>query len=179
MSDEIEVFEGEVLPATVNDGRPYPKETLDEDEDDGTIVENVEELEKHIVGHRIAKCEKRIERGGYRYAGLYTRGHEYLAIILDNGVEVQLKDGGDCCAYTNLENFLLNPSLVDHVIMGVGTTDRYQTWHIYCDYGDILKLDVGWSCGNPFYYGYGFDIEVVINADTLPELPAGRKEIEA
>jgi len=45
--------------------------------------------------------------------------------------------------------------------MGVGTTAQYQTWHIYADWGDVLKLEVGWSCGNPFYYGYGFDIDVV------------------
>jgi hypothetical protein len=68
---------------------------------------------------------------------------------------------GDCCAYTELESFLLNPELVDHVITGVGTTDGYQTWHVYADMGDVLKLDVGWSCGNPFYYGYGFTIRVV------------------
>jgi hypothetical protein len=23
-----------------------------------------------------------------------------------------------------------------------------------------MGLKVGWSCGNPFYYGYGFDIAV-------------------
>ena len=178
MSDEIEVIEGEVmLPAKV-DNRPYPKETLDEDEDDGTMVENVEKLEENIVGHRIVKCEKRQvkERG---YSGLYTRDVEYFVIQLDNGIEVQLHDDGDCCAYTNLDGFLLNPNLVDHIITGVGTTDQYQTWHIYCDYGDILKLDVGWSCGNPFYYGYGFDIQVVINVDGDPALPAPRRAIEA
>lgn len=179
MSDELEVFEGEVLPAVVKSDRRYPLEELSEDEDDGTIVENVEELEKNIVGSRIVKCEKRRESDQYRYAGLYTRGGEYFVITLDSGVEVQLFDGGDCCAYTNLDAFLLDPSKVDHIITGVGTTDGYQTWHIYCDYGDVLKLDVGWSCGNPFYYGYGFDIKVVINVDGNPELPAAQKAIEA
>lgn len=80
MSDELEVYEGEVLPAVVNDGRPYPKEILGEDEDDGTMVDNVEELEKNVVGHRIVKCEKRVENMGYRYSGLYTRGQEYFVI---------------------------------------------------------------------------------------------------
>ncbi len=67
---------------------------------------------------------------------------------------------GDCCAYTELDSFLLNPELVDHMILGVGTTDYYTTWHIYADMGDVLKLNVKWSCGNPFYYGYGFNIQV-------------------
>lgn len=90
-------------------------------------------------------------------------------------------DDGDCCAYTNLDAFLLNPELVDHIITGVGTTDAYQTWHIYCDLGDVLKLDVGWSCGNPFYYGYGFDIKVAINGEVVSdqaELSSRMKAIE-
>ena len=49
---------------------------------------------------------------------------------------------------------------MDHVILGVGTTDGYTTWHIYADFGDVMRLKVGWSCGNPFYYGYGFTIRV-------------------
>jgi hypothetical protein len=71
-----------------------------------------------------------------------------------------LVGNGDCCAYTELESFLLHPELVDHIITGVGTTDGYNTWHIYADIGDVLELSVGWSSGNPFYYGYGFDIQV-------------------
>jgi hypothetical protein len=66
----------------------------------------------------------------------------------------------DCCAYTELETFLLNVDKVDHIITGVGTTDGYTKWHIYCDFGDVLELTVGWSSGNPFYYGYGFAIIV-------------------
>jgi hypothetical protein len=27
--------------------------------------------------------------------------------------------------------------------------------------GDVLELQVGWSPGNPFYYAYGFHIDVV------------------
>ena len=72
-----------------------------------------------------------------------------------------LANTNDCCAYTELEAFLLHPERVDHIIMGVGTTDTYTRWHIYADLGDVLELTVGWSCGNPFYYGYGFDIDVV------------------
>ena len=46
------------------------------------------------------------------------------------------------------------------MILGVGTTDGYTTWHIFADMGDVLELTVVWSCGNPFYYGYGFTITV-------------------
>lgn len=138
---------------------PYPVEVLDEEEDDGTIVENVKTLEENIVGSRIVKCQQRLvtERG---YTGLYVNDLKYFVITLSNGLEVQLYNNGDCCAFTNLKEFLLNPQLVDHIITGVGTTENYTVWHIYCDWGDILRLDVDWDCGNPFYYIYGFDIIV-------------------
>ena len=72
-----------------------------------------------------------------------------------------LADTNDCCAYTELESFLLHPDKVDHIITGIGTTEGASKWHIYADAGDVLELSVGWSCGNPFYYGYGFEIDVV------------------
>lgn len=46
------------------------------------------------------------------------------------------------------------------LVAKVGTTEGYTKWHIYADFGDVLELDVSWSCGNPFYYAYGFDIAV-------------------
>jgi hypothetical protein len=73
---------------------------------------------------------------------------------------VRVRNDGDCCAYTELESFLLNVGNIDHVITGVGTTNGYTTWHVYADLGDVLEMQVGWSCGNPFYYGYGFQISV-------------------
>lgn len=125
----------------------YPVETLDPGEDDGTMVRNVEDLAKEVIGHRIVEAEK-LPYGGFQ-------------IQLDNGKLVQLHDGGDCCAFTQLESFLIAVDRVEHVITGVGTTDEYQTWHIYAAVGDVLEMKVGWSCGNPFYYGYGFTIDVV------------------
>lgn len=123
----------------------YPVELLDLEEDDGTIVENVKELENAVIGHCTISAEKAV--GGFQ-------------ITLDNGQQVRLGNTEDCCAYTELEAFLLHPELVDHIITGVGTTDNYQTWHIYADMGDILEMTVDWSHGNPFYYAYGFDIRV-------------------
>jgi hypothetical protein len=124
----------------------YPEEQLDPDYDDGTMPENVAELRKHVVGHRITSAEK--------------TGWSQFTITLDNGKRVELADTDDCCASTELESFLLHADKVDHIITGVGTTGGYTTWHIYADMGDVLELTVGWSAGNPFYYGYGFAISV-------------------
>lgn len=132
----------------------YPVEILDADDDDGTMLENVEKLGEAVIGHKLIGAS--MERVPHRY-----RGHEpALVLTLDNGKRVILRDTDDCCAYTALEKFVLDPAKVDHMILGVGTTDGYQKWHIYADFGDVMELQVGWSCGNPFYYGYGFDITV-------------------
>ncbi len=133
----------------------YPIEVLPEDEDDGTIVENLAALGSHVIGHRITKAERLTHKS--RWGG----EREVFAITLDDGTQVELVDTEDCCAYTSLYAFFLDPASVDHIITGVGSTDGYTVWHIYADWGDILRLELGWSCGNPFYYGYGFDINVV------------------
>lgn len=133
----------------------YPVEVLGYAYDDGTMPSNVAELANAVVGHRIVSAAR--EKVKSRWYGSTTA----MVITLDNGKRVVLQDTDDCCAYTSLEWFLINPEAVDHVIMGVGTTDGYTTWHIYADFGDVMALKVGWSCGNPFYYGYGFDINVV------------------
>lgn len=133
----------------------YPVETLGEDDDDGTMPENVAKLAESVVGHRIVSAEKSTDE-----EGSYWRSSEALVLTLDDGRRVKLLDTSDCCAYTALEKFLLHPERIDHAITGVGTTEGYTKWHIYADMGDVLELDVGWSCGNPFYYAYGFDIVV-------------------
>ena len=107
---------------------------------------NVDVLRQAVIGHRIVSAERR------KHA---------LFITLDNGTEVRLANSNDCCAYTELDAFLLHPERVDHVIMGVGTTEYYNRWHIYADYGEVLELTVGWSAGNLGYYGYGFYIDVL------------------
>lgn len=139
----------------------YPEEDLslgDYPDDNGTMPENVEWLRDAVVGHKIIKAEKQDVPYGdnVHYRGPY----EAFVITLDNGKEVVIRDSSSCCAYTELDNFLLNVENIDHVITGVGTTDGFSTWHIFADLGDVLKLDVDWSSGNPFYYGYGFDIMV-------------------
>jgi len=131
--------------------------TKAEPRDDGTMPANVNELADAVVGRRIVKAEKR----PYRPETLWVHADEAFYITLDNGTEVRMVNSENCCAFTALESFLLNPQLVDHMILGVGTTDEYTRWHIYADLGDVLALEVSWSCGNPFFYGYGFHIDVV------------------
>ena len=137
---------------TVN---PYPEEMLDSEDDDGTMPNSAAALADAVVGHRIVSVEM-----GVPVVGEWWGPENATIITLDNGQRVEMVDTDDCCAYTELKAFLLNPELVDHMIMGVGTTDGYRTWHIFADAGDVLQLTVGWSCGNPFYYGYGFEIRV-------------------
>lgn len=136
----------------------YPEESPAIDEC-GAIVESVENLRSAVIGHRIVKAEKRHFEQDH-----YPRSFTAFVLTLDDGREVRLVDSGDCCAYTELTAFLLHPELIDHVIMGVGTTEEFTRWHIYADLGDVLELTVGWSYGNPCYYGYGFDIDVVDHA---------------
>lgn len=134
--------------------RWYKEEVLDEWDDDGTMVSSKEALEEAVVGHRIVSVDQEWVNQGW--------GRERVTMLtLDSGAKVQMVGESDCCAYTELRGFLLHPEMVDHVITGVGTTDGYTTWHIYADMGDVLELSVDWSCGNPFYYGYGFSIQVI------------------
>jgi hypothetical protein len=137
----------------------YPVEILGEWQDDGRMIDNKAKLERSVVGHRIVKAETRRVKAYPEYE--WSDEDDALVLTLDNGQEVYLRDTSDCCAYTEVRSFLLHPDKIDHVITGVGTTDGYTMWHIYADFGDVLTLDVGWSCGNPFYYGYGFNISVL------------------
>lgn len=126
----------------------------DDEYEDSVMQANVDTLAEAVVGHRIVKVEP--HEGGQDY---WDRSG--TAILLDNGQKVLLRNTDDCCAYTELSNFLLYPDRVDHVITGVTTGDQFSTWHIFADMGDVLALNVSWSSGNTGYYGFGFDIEVV------------------
>jgi len=136
----------------------YPIEDTNPDYDNGTMEHNVATLANCVIGRRIVSAVEGPVAAKNEWSGYIQTG---LILTLDDGTQVRMADSSDCCAYTELTGFLLDPSSVDHIILGVGTTDDYTTWHIYADFGDIMRLKVGWSCGNPFYYGYGFDIDVV------------------
>lgn len=155
--DVLAALRGENVPAEplpVVDGARYPAETLGEDDDDGTMPASLAALDGAVVGHRIVSAERT------EVAGRYYGTDVALVPTLDNGTRAIIRDTDDCCAFTSVESFLLRPESVDHIITGVGTTDGFTRWHIYADLGDVLTLDVGWSCGNPFYYGYGFHVDV-------------------
>jgi hypothetical protein len=130
----------------------YKEEVLHPDEDDGTMVDSKNDLADAVVGHRIVAVESLDHP--------YHSGLKGVQLTLDTGQTVEVTGTADCCAYTEVESFLLHADKIDHVITGVGTTNGYQTWHIFADWGDVLELTVGWSPGNPFYYGYGFSIQV-------------------
>lgn len=127
-------------------------------EDNGTMPDNVEEFEEAILGHRIVHVERNPQVGD---TGKWRWGRPSLALTLDTGQRVILSDTSDCCAYTNLDEVIEHLPTVDHVITAVNTTGNYTRWHIVADLGEVLELQVGWSSGNPFYYGYGFEIEVI------------------
>jgi hypothetical protein len=143
----------------MNNRTVFPTEELDPDYDNGTMPRNVEQLEDAVIGRRIVSAARET-------VSTFWGGTESATVItLDDGTRVIMRDTSDCCAYTELKSFLLNPESVRHAILGVGTTDGYRTWHIFADFGDVMELHVGWSAGNPFYYGYGFDITV----EEIPE----------
>ena len=132
-------------------------------DDDGSMPKNVDLLRDQIIGRRIVKAEltdvNHDEFSGVEYGdSCYHSGG--FVLTLDDGRRVMLSDTSDCCAFTELKKFLLHPERVDHAITGVASTNGYTKWHIFADLGDILELDVEWSAGNPFYYGYGFDIAI-------------------
>lgn len=119
----------------------YVDPTVSEDDDDGTMPESVANLAAAVVGHRIVTVD------GNR-------------LHLDDGRIVTLVGESNCCAYTDVERIIQHLPGTDHMITAVTTTDGYTRWHILADAGKVLELQVGWSCGNPFYYAYGFTIEV-------------------
>lgn len=131
--------------------------------DDGTMPNNVAELAKHVVGHRIVSVGPMNGEPAdpHRWELSGTR------ITLDNGKAVILRNTSDCCAYTELEKIIFNLPTMDHIITNVVADKGYETWHVLADYGEVLELTVAWSAGNPFYYGYGFNIEVIQEDDGL------------
>lgn len=140
---------------------PYPTEILDSDDDDGRMPENVAELTKNVVGRKIVAVNRDFKHEYKEYDwATWNSKISGTALVLDDGTQVLLVDTNDCCARTELNDIIVNLDKIDHVITGVGTTDGYTKWHIYANLGDIAELQVGWACGNPFYYGYGFDIYV-------------------
>lgn len=122
------------------------------------MQESVDELAKAVVGSRIVKVESwdapKVFASGYSMAG-----NKVLVLTLDSGREVTLEDTDDCCAFTEAESFEF---LVrgNHVITRVEADDGFENWFIYAEEVPVANLKVAWSPGNPYYYGFGFNIRV-------------------
>ena len=131
--------------------------------DDGTMPDNVSEFADAIVGHRIVKVErnKTVRTGGTAWRERPRTVHADVVFTLDTGQMVALAPGGDCCAFTELDDIVGNLADVDHAVTQVKPSPGYDEWYILADYGEMMRMKVGWSPGNPFYYGYGFSIHVI------------------
>lgn len=142
------------------------------------MPDSIAALADAIVGHRIVKAEPgKIAMNDFSVnPDCYGDTEDAdLILTLDDGRRVAMIEHGDRCAFTEIKRFLLHHDRVDHAITGVRTEDGYTKWHILADFGDVLELDVAWSCGNPFYYSYGFTIMV---SNTI-EGSLAQREIES
>lgn len=117
----------------------------DWDYESGVMREGVTALGEAVIGRRIVNAEK--------------RGYWDAVLTLDDGTEVTVHGDSDCCAYTQVESlkFLAD---VDNVITRVEVDEEFETWHVYAESVPVVTLDVAWSPGNPYYYGFGFEIRV-------------------
>jgi hypothetical protein len=114
---------------------------------------NAKELQEAIVGHRIVGVDKAKPPKDQWW------GRRELAVrlTLDDGREVFIEDTDDCCAFTEVEDFKFLEG-VDNAVTSVTTEDGFSKWFIYADSVPVVDLKVAWSPGNPYYYGFGFNI---------------------
>lgn len=134
----------------------YVDPSVSEEYDDGTMPQSVANLAEAVVGHRIVAVD-RYTAEERRY-GIGDGGYQ---LTLDSGKRVRLGETQDCCAYTEIHRVIPHLPSMEHIITAVTTSEGYDRWHILADAGQVLEIEVGWSCGNPFYYAYGLEIEVV------------------
>lgn len=111
------------------------------------------ELEEAVVGRRILSVEKA------KYPGsVYGRG-EGIRLSLDDGTTVFVANTDDCCAFTEVEDFEFLEN-TENVITSVETDEGFNKWFVYAGNAPVLEMDVAWSPGNPYYYGFGFEIRI-------------------
>jgi hypothetical protein len=114
---------------------------------------SVDELQNAVIGRRIVSVQKA------KYpATVYGRG-EGVELTLDDGTRVLVADTDDCCAYTQVEDFKFLEG-VENAITSVNADKDFNKWFIYAGNAPVLEMDVAWSPGNPYYYGFGFEIRV-------------------
>lgn len=152
---------------------PYPEEELNvfdpnsrygevNAEDNGTMVDGVQNLRNAVVGHRIVKVEKNAKIPKIPKTGSYYSWQDIADVVLtlDNGKRVALIGESDCCAHGEISDIVEKLPLIDHIITDVGTSELYNKWHILANMEEVMELDVSWSPGNAFYYAYGIRVEV-------------------
>lgn len=134
-----------------------------------------EALGSAVVGHRIVHAERvvrpfsdaEMEHGRRVDEDLlddcvcsWDDERPTVVLTLDTGEKVTVREASNYYdTLTEVEQFLLHPESVDHMITGVRTEDDYTQWFIYADFGDLLRLTVNWNEGSG-YYGFGFFITV-------------------
>lgn len=115
------------------------------------VLKQGKELEEAVVGHKIVSAEE--------YTGEYG-WDQGLMLTLDDGTRVKLRETSDCCAFTDLKSFFLDPSSHDHIITSVKLEEEGEKWYILADLQKVLSIDVSWGEGNYPYYPFGFEINV-------------------
>ena len=115
--------------------------------------DNAKLLESEVVGHRIIDVREDKYNGGYPVTG------SGVTLVLDNGNEIEILATNDCCAYTDVRDFKFLAK-TDNVVTRVETQDNFEQWYIYAAEVPVVSLGVDWSPGNPYYYGFGFNIAV-------------------
>ena len=135
--------------------------TAADERDDGTMASSIGGLKDALVGHRIVKMERDVPVGSS--TNWWDRGKSAIQFTLDDGSVVSMVPQDDCCAYTELTRVIDGIAGLDHIITDVKHDGEYEQWYILADASPVLTLGVEWSCGNPFYYAYGFNIRVVRN----------------
>lgn len=128
-------------------------EIEENDYSDATLDENIADLSKAVVGRRIVKA------GNETLSNRYGYDYEEFVLTLDDGTRVCLTNGGDCCAYTELNSFFVAEDFPNHVITSVAAQDDYTRWFILAEGLPVVTMDVSWSEGSG-YYSYGFYITV-------------------
>lgn len=111
---------------------------------DEVMDDSLQEFSDSVVGRRIVSA---------------AREKFSLHITLDNGKKVTLREAGDCCAYTEVDDFFLDPNSIEHVITSVTQEGDHSKWFVLAELNKVMGIDVGWSEGSG-YYSYGFDIHV-------------------
>lgn len=108
------------------------------------VPELNEALQERLVGRKIVDVSD-------DDMGVYT-------FTLDNGTQLTLEGWGDCCAWADISNVIVNLPLLDHIITSV-TTEDGTCVHILAGMDEIVHLDVTWGEGSG-YYAYGFFLNV-------------------